>query len=192
MISPIRTRIKNISNEPFTVYWAGPFAIFIPAHDERIVEGEPWSIGDQAQKDRVINADCSGKFELTLLVLQENGEYMEVPYAPRKAKVVYVQPVATSKPAEQKKEEPIKKPEPIKMKEHDFNVIATTNESREVLKKLGARPASEIEDNFKPDSKELVPDKSEEPAAEPAAEEAPAAEAPVEETKPAKKTRSKK
>ena len=190
MISPIRTRIKNISNEPFTVYWAGPFAIFIPAHDERIVEGEPWSIGDQAQKDRVINADCSGKFELTLLVLQENGEYMEVPYAPRKAKVVYQQPAVAAKPAAQpKQEEPVQAPQPVKLKEHDFNVIATTNESREVLKKLGARPASEIEDNFKPDSKELVPDKSEEPAA---VEATPVVETPVEEVKPAKKTRSKK
>lgn len=190
MISPIRTRIKNVSDEPFTVYWAGPYAIFIPAHDERIVDGEPWSVGDPAQKDRVINADLSGKFELTLMILQENGEYMEVPYAPRKAHVTYTQAVKiTDKPIEQPKQElPIKVQQPVKMKERDFNVHATTDESREVLKKLGARPASEIEDAFKQDVEEQAPEavETQDTIEEPA-------ETPVEETnKPAKKTRSKK
>ena len=180
-MSPIKTRIKNLSDEPLTLYWATSYGIPIQAHGEIIVDGEPWSAKEKKKREDVIAAVSTGTFELSLLITSTNGEIVEVPYCPQFAAEAPLPPpvvaAPTVPPVEEKKEE--KQEEPIKI-EDKFNVIATTDESRDTLAKLGARPADEIE-------REPIPalefEKKEEPAEE---------EAQAEEAKPAKKSRSKK
>lgn len=187
-MSPIKTRIKNLTNEAMTLYWAAPYGIPLQAQGELVVDGEPWSAKDVNKREEVIAAVSTGNFELTLLVTSTNGEVVEVPYCPQYAADAPIPPdvmgVPEVPPVEDKKEQKEEEQEPIKL-DDKFNVIATTDESRETLAKLGARPADEIE-------REPVPALEFEKKEEPAAEEAPAEETPVEEAKPAKKTRSKK
>ena len=185
-MSPIKTRIKNLSDEPLTLYWATSYGIPIQANGEIIVDGEPWSAKEKKKREDVIAAVSTGTFELSLLITSTNGEIVEVPYCPQFAADAPLPPPVVAAPAvppvEEKKEE--KQEEPIKI-EDKFNVIATTDESRETLSKLGARPADEIE-------REPVPALEFEKKEEPTEEEAQAEEAPAEEAKPAKKSRSKK
>ena len=82
-MSPIKTRIKNLSDEPLTLYWATSYAIPIAAHGEIIVDGEPWSAKEKKKRENVIAAASTGTFELSLLITSTNGESVEVPYCPQ-------------------------------------------------------------------------------------------------------------
>lgn len=194
-MSPIKTIIRNLTATPYTVYWAGNKQITIPANGERIVDFEVWSAGTDTQKKGVVKAAGTGSFELSLLVIGKDGNYVEVPYHPEftavKPPPVVYESTASAPipgPAPEVPADAFEPPkEPIKMKVKDFNVIATSAESREQMEKLGAIPTSETEQEVKMD--EGMPTVKAEGSADTI--EALGAEK-VEAEKPAKKSRSKK
>ena len=182
-MSPIKTIIRNLTSQPYNIYWAGKREVYLPAKGERIIEADVWSEGSAQQRDAVIAAAATGNFELALLVMSKDGAFIEVPYCPQFAAVKYVQPV-TVEPVKEKKEpedEKVTRKEEKKSddKEDAFNVSATSEESREALAKLGAKPADEIE-------REPIP------ALEFEKQENNAVEETTDEVKPSKKARSKK
>ena len=198
-MSPIKTIIRNLTATPYTIYWAGSMPLTIPANGERILDFEVWSAAGESQKKAVIKAAGSGSFELSLLILGKDGAYAEVAYHPEFAAakpptVVYESTAAAPipGPAPEVPQEAFEPPkEPMKMKVKEFNVIATSQEAREQMEKLGARPASEIEQEVQPVGEQMPTVKAGSEATE-AAMEAAGAEKVEAEAKPAKKSRSKK
>ena len=187
-MSPIKTVIRNLTDQPYNIYWAGKREVYLPAKGERIIEADIWSEGNAQQRDAVIAAADTGNFELALLIMSKDGVFVQVPYCPQFAAVKYIQPVSAEVPAEKKqdadklvREEPkVEDAEKGADKEDKFNVSATSAESRETLAKLGAKPAEDIE-------REPVPALEFEKAEEVVEEEK-----PIEEAKSSKKARSKK
>jgi len=192
-MSPIKTIVRNLTNEPKTIYWAGPKPVNIPAGGERIIDFEVWSAANEQLRKGIVKAAGTGAFGLSLLVLGKNGEYTQVEYAPEltapPAVPVVYSDGSTPEPEPKKEEIPSQDipKEPMKMKIHDFNVIATSQESKEQMEKLGARPAAEIEDEVQlDDGMPTIKAEGSKDALEKLGAEK------VEEEKPAKKARAKK
>ena len=97
-MSPIKTIIRNLTDQAYNIYWAGKREVYLPAKGERIIDFEVWSEGDAKQRDAVIAAAGTGNFELALLVMGKDGSFVEVPYCPQFAAVKYVPPVVVAEP----------------------------------------------------------------------------------------------
>lgn len=79
---PIKTIIRNKTNISKTIHWAGKDTHWLQANGETVVPFEIWSVANDAQQNAIKYALATGSVELTLMVLNDKGEYAVIPFNP--------------------------------------------------------------------------------------------------------------
>lgn len=182
---PIKTIIRNKTNTSKTIHWAGKETHWLQANGETVVPFEIWSVADDAQKNSIKYALETGSIELTLMVLNDKGEYAVIPFNP-------IGRAAAPAAQQELKELDITKK---KISETDHTVRVGNTDTSKIMEAYGAKPQPVGSEDILPvrEVKNGEPEPVEEPGKEEAtvkqeSEEMPAEEQPAE----TKKRRSKK